>query len=80
MANIKKIKAVPGGLGEATPDQVLAGVTFSSQSGVQQVGTLTSVNPDAVTLMVRTEDGEYPVGNAEEPEQIDENTISLNIN
>lgn len=80
MANIKKIKAVPGGLGEATPDQVLAGVTFSSQSGVQQVGTLTSVNPDAITLMVRTEDGEYAVGNADEPEQFDENTISLNIN
>ena len=80
MANIKKIKVVPGGLGEATPDKVLAGVTFSSQSGVQQVGTLTSVNPDAITLMVRTEDGEYAVGNADEPEQLDENTISLNIN
>ena len=80
MANIKKIKVVPGGLGEATPDQVLAGVTFSSQSGVQQVGTLTSVNPDAISLMVRTEDGEYPVGNTDQPEQLDENTISLNIN
>ena len=80
MANIKRVKVVPGGLGEATPDQVLAGVTFSSQSGVRQVGTLTSVNPDAITLMVRTEDGEYRVGNADEPEQLDENTISLNIN
>ena len=80
MANIKKIKVVPGGLGDATPGQVLAGVTFSSQSGVQQVGTLTPVNSDAITLMVRTEDGEYPVGNAEEPKRLDENTISLNIN
>lgn len=80
MANIKRVKVVPGGLGEATPDQVLAGITFSSKSGVQQVGTLTSVNPDAITLMVRTEDGEYLVGNADEPEQLDENTISLNIN
>ena len=80
MVNIKKIKAVPGGLGEATPDQVLAGVTFSSKSGVQQVGTLTSVNPDAIALMVRTEDREYPVGNVDKPEQLDENIISLNIN
>ena len=33
-----------------------------------------------VYLMVRTEDGEYPVGNVDEPERLDENTISLNIN
>ena len=45
MANIKKIKVVPGGLGNATPDQVLSGVTFSSQSGVQQVGTLSPTGP-----------------------------------
>ena len=80
MANIKRVKVVPGGLGEATPSQVLAGVTLSRKSGVQQVGTLTSVNPDAIALMVRTEDGEYPVGNVDKPEQLDENIISLNIN
>ena len=80
MAKIKKIKAVPGGLGEATPDQVLAGVTFSSKSGVQQVGTLISVNPDTITLMVQTEDGSYAVGNADEPVQLDENTVRININ
>ena len=80
MANIKRIKVVPGGLGDATPDQVLSGVTFSSQSGVQQVGTLTPTGSDAITLMVRTEEVTYQVANADEPQQLDENTVSININ
>lgn len=80
MANIKKIKVVPGGLGEAKPEQVLAGVTFSSKSGVQQVGTMTSTGLDTINLMVQTEDGSYVVGNADEPVQRDEDTISININ
>lgn len=36
----KKIK-ISGGLGDATPDKVLAGTTFSSESGFRQEGTYT---------------------------------------
>lgn len=78
MANIKKI-AVSGGLGEATPDQVLAGVTFSSDSGLKQVGTMTSSGSGAITLMVRTEDGIYPVANADAPQELDDGNYSVNI-
>ena len=80
MTKIKRVKIVNGGLGDAKPEQVLAGVTFSSQSGIQQVGTLTSTNPDAITLMVRTDESSYPIANTDEPAQLDEDTVSLNIN
>lgn len=75
-----KIKSVtiPGGLGNADASQVLAGVTFSSETGLKQVGTLEP--SDSIVLMVQTEDGTYPIGNADEPEQVDENTVSVNIN
>ena len=50
MANIKKIKIVHGGLGGAKPEQVLAGVSFSSQSGVHQIGTMNPIAPaDPIT-------------------------------
>ena len=39
-----------------------------------------STNPDSITLMVSTEDGEFPVGNTDKPNQLDEDTVSLNIN
>ena len=70
--------SIPGGLGEAEASQVLAGVTFSSETGLKQVGTLEP--SDSIVLMVQTEDGTYPIGNANEPEQVDENTVSVNIN
>lgn len=35
---------------------------------------------DTIVLMVKTEDGKYLIDNAGEPEQIDENTVSVNIN
>lgn len=75
-----KIKSVtiPGGLGNADASQVLAGVTFSSETGLKQVGTYEPEN--SIVLMVQTEDGTYPIGNANEPEQVDENTVSVNIN
>lgn len=78
MANIKKI-VVPGGLGDASPNQVLAGVTFTSNSGVKQTGTLVSSDSDSVTLMVRTDDGEYPVANTDTPKKLDDGNYAINI-
>lgn len=78
MANIKKIKKVPGGLGDATPDQVLAGVTFSSKSGVQQVGTL-NVDESGLTLTVRIDDEMYPIVNASAPEKQEDGSYTIKI-
>lgn len=78
MATKIKSVSIPGGLGEAEASQVLAGVTFSSETGLKQIGTYEPEN--SIVLMVQTEDGTYPIGNVDEPEQVDENTVSVNIN
>ena len=39
MATKIKSVSIPGGLGEAEASQVLAGVTFSSETGLKQIGT-----------------------------------------
>lgn len=42
--------------------------------------TVNSEKVESIILMVQTEDGTYSIGNTDEPEQVDENTVSVNIN
>lgn len=62
-------------IGEAEPD-ICNTLWFNTGTIQDQPST----NPDSITLMVNTEDGEFPVGNTDKPNQLDEDTVSLNIN
>lgn len=75
--NVKKI-AVSGGLGTATASQVLAGVTFTSDSGVQQTGTL-EIDSGGLVISVRIDDKTYPVTNASDPEEQPDGSYTIRI-
>ena len=44
------------------------------------VTTKTTEIPDPIILMVQTDDSSYPVSNADEPKQLNDDTFQININ
>lgn len=66
-------------LGDADPSKVLKGTTFTSDTGLKQVGTL-EVTEGGLNISVRIDDQTYPIGNVTDMVEQDDGSYTLRIN